>query len=127
MLFHSVGTKIPVKVNSDLSALQYAAVKLSSGIATCTFTKGDPVLGIIQDAVKGTSTNVVTGTLQIDGITRALAGGTIAANAYCIVDTDGALLTDDAANQFVVGQALEAAVAGDFFSLKLILAPTVTA
>jgi len=128
MLFQSKGTLVPIKVNSDLSEKQFHAVALSSGVATCSHTKADPVLGILQDAVKGTSTDVKTASVQIDGITRAEIGGTVAENAYLIADTDGQLISDDAADQFVVGMALESGVAGDIIAVDLTCkGPTTTA
>ena len=115
------------EITSDLSDYQFHCVKLSSGVLTASFTKGDPVLGVLQEYGLNGATNKQCGRVRGSGFTRARAGGTISEGDYCVVDTDGELITDDAANQFVVGQALEDAVDQDEFGLRLILAPTLTA
>jgi len=112
---------------ADLSAKQFFGGALSSGlIIAASLTKGQVIAGIIQEKVSASATDEKTVELAINGICRAQAGGNISENDAVVVDTDGELIADDAANQFVVGIALESAVALDHFAIRLVLAPTTT-
>ena len=106
--------------------LHYVAT-LSSGLVTLVAGKAAVCLGIIDEEVLATSTTEKTVRIQIGGIARVKTGGNITALDYVIADTDGTVITDDAANQFVVGMALEDGTDGDIISVRLILAPTTTA
>jgi len=120
-------TSASFTTQADLSTKLYCAGVLSSGlIIAASLTKGQQVNGIIQEKVKGTSTDEKTVQLAISGICRGRAGGNISEGNNVVVDTDGELIADDAASQFVVGTALQSAVDQDIFALKLVLAPTVT-
>lgn len=112
---------------ADLSTKQYCAGVLSSGlIIAASLTKGQQVNGIIQEKVHAETTDEKSVQIAISGICRARAGGNISEGNNVVVDTDGELIADDAASQFVVGTALESAVDQDIFAVKLVLSPTVT-
>ncbi len=114
-------------VNTDLTSGWLGLVKLSGGYLVAATDKGGACLGVLIEKVKGTSSDIKTAQVQIGGIARIKAGGSISEGNYVIAsDTDYVAIADDAANQFVVGQALEAADSGDYFACRLILAPTLT-
>jgi hypothetical protein len=111
----------------DLSAKQYYAGALSAGlIVAASLTKGQVCAGIVMEKVHAETTDEKTVQMAISGICRYKAGDTISEGNMLVTDTDGTLIPDDAANQFVVGQALEDAVDGDIASMRLVLAPTTT-
>lgn len=110
------GQDVSFPISSDLSAKQYYAAKLSSGVLTTTFTKGDSIVGILQEKIDG-STNTKDGAVRIYGMSRAKAGDTISEMDELIVDTDGTLIPTDGANQSVAAQALEAGVDGDIIAV----------
>ena len=115
----------PLEVASDLSSDRYKLCKLSSGYAVKTDTKGEACLGVLQEAVDGSS-EVKTGAFRCVGILMIKLGGTVSALAQLVANTDGTAITDDAANQFVVGIALTAGVSGDIIPMKAVFAPTTT-
>ena len=53
------GQTVGAEVTSDLSAKQFYAVKLSSGVLTTTFTKGNPVLGILRNKPNGATNKTI--------------------------------------------------------------------
>jgi hypothetical protein len=112
---------------TDLSSYKYYLGKLSSGLIVLNDTKGGPVAGVIIEKVKGSATDEKPIGLQISGIARIKAGGNISENDQVVPDASGQVISDDAANQFVVGIALEAGVSGDLVSVRLTLNPTTTA
>ena len=110
---------------TDLSGNQFYAGVLSSSLIVLASSKGAACDGIIMEKVKG-STDEGAIQLAISGICRAKIGDTVSEGNYLITDTDGTLIPDDAADQFVVAQALEDGVDGDIIAVRLILAPTTT-
>ncbi len=112
---------------TDLSDSLFHTAKLSSGLIVEGNSKGGAIDGIIQEKVKASATDERSVQVAIGGICRAEAGGNISEGNYLIDDGSGRLIADDAADQFVVARALEDGVAGDYISVRLILAPTTTA
>jgi len=110
---------------ADLSAKQFYCGTMTSGVIALTASKGGRVTGIIQEKVKG---SVDEGAIEmaISGICRVKLGDTVSEGNYLIADTDGTCIPDDAASQYVVGEALEDGVADDIIGVRLIMAPTVT-
>lgn len=114
-----VGTMV---ANVNLSSSQYCGVVVvanTSGSATenaaalaLPAAAGANIVGVLQDnPIVG-----VAGNITSVGISKALAGGTIAINAALTVNTSGAFVTAATGNH-IVGIALEAAVSGDIFTM----------
>jgi hypothetical protein len=112
---------------TDLSDSLFHTAKLSSGLIILGNSKGGRIDGIIQEKVKASATDERTVQVAVNGICRAEVGGNVNEGDYLIDDGSGRLIADDGANQFVAAQALEGGVAGDYISVRLILAPTLTA
>ena len=127
MIPNTPNTCANFSTQTDLSASIFHTAKLASGLIVEGNSKGGPVNGIIQEKVKASATDERTVQVAIGGICRAEAGGNISEGNYLIDDGSGRLIADDGANQFVVARALEDAVAGDYFSVQLVLSPTLTA
>ena len=94
-------------------------VKLSSGQLVVTAADTDEAYGILPDP---TDANVPANVITC-GECYAIAGGTIAAGAALAPDADGEVKTA-ATGDAIVGEALEAAVAGDRFLITLSLDKT---
>lgn len=99
---------------TDLTAKQYFAVKLTSTARTVALasTGGEMIYGILQNAPAiGESANVC----QL-GITKAAAGGTIAAGDPLTTDTAGKVITYTS-SKVKIGVAITAGVAGDLITM----------
>lgn len=112
--------------DADLSAdvNQYCFAKVAAATATvgtgtggAAVTKagaGVPVLGVLQNnPMLGEAATVMCG-----GITKLIAGGTIAVGALIAADANGHAVTA-ATGAYAVGVALESAVANDIFTVLL--------
>lgn len=117
----TVGT-LPANIDMNTDAFQYTGVDLVAAAADvvqpdgCALTPasaGSPVFGILQNKPKKNQ----EATVMTDGVTMALAGGTIAVAAYVKIGADGKFVTSAAAD--AIGRALSAAVAGDIFTVAL--------
>jgi len=113
-------------VTSDLSGSQFLGVKVSSGVLTTTHTKGNAIIGILQDKPKG-NVDPDVGRVRGFGFTRVKLGGAVSEMDQLVVDTDGYIITDDTANQFVIGIALEDGDDNDIIGCLLTMSPTLTA
>lgn len=81
----------------------------------------DKIIGVVQDAVEVASSGEY-GANEVaiqGGGGIGLAGGTIAIGDYVTSDANGALVTTTTANDRVVGQAMDSAVAGDIFPIEV--------
>lgn len=100
---------------ADLSAKQFYAVKITAARAVnLASTGGEGIYGILQNKPpSGEAADV-----GLIGVTKAIAGGTIAAGDLLMTDTAGKLITATSTNH-AVGQALEAAVANQIFTMAI--------
>ena len=110
---------IAVVAGAEITAGAGKAVKLNeNGQAVLCSAAGESAFGILimqtPDAVKAGESV----TVQIKDIGLAVAGGTIAAGACVTVDNAGQL-TAAADGHYVLGQALEAATAGNFVHVQI--------
>lgn len=99
------------KAATDLSAKEGYCVEEDTGVDVCDAIT-DQALGIIT---KGGDDTDLQSDVCILGECLALAGGTIAINAFVTPHTDGTVVTSAKSGCTEFGIALEAAVAGDRF------------
>ncbi len=88
----------------------------AGGTADATSTHGERMVGIIQNnpAAVGRAT-----TVMLDGVSKAVAAGTIAVNDKVKTTTDGAFVAvDDTEDDIAVGVAETAATSGELFSIR---------
>lgn len=108
--------KPPAKAAADLSTKKYRFVKLTadSTVNVCSAATDAPS-GVLQDnPTSGQQADVMA-----FGITKLIAGGTIAAGARIGTDANGAavaLVEGTDTTKYVAGHAEQAAVAGDAFA-----------
>lgn len=76
----------------------------------------DSHIGICQAAVTAAEDTVE---VAVQGGAKALAGGTISAGDYVTADSNGALVATTTANDNVIGQAMQSAVANDIFEVLI--------
>jgi hypothetical protein len=111
--------KAPVTAAADLSAKQFFFVKLTGDFSVnLAAAATDAPYGVLQDKpTSGQAADVMT-----RGITKLVAGGTIAAGDRIGTDAAGKAVKKtegtDTTN-YVVGVALQAAVANDIFSADI--------
>lgn len=101
--------------NADLSANQFYAVKLGSNGKLALCGAGEAAMGILQDKPVADG----FGTVMTVGVTKAKAGGTIAAGAMVMSNAAGKMVTATGTNA-VVGLAMSAAADGDIFSVLMV-------
>lgn len=102
---------------------QFLAVRLSTTadrtvLLASTATAGVNIYGVLQN--KGSTGQVAD--VGIFGITKAVAGGAIAGGGPVAVSSTAAgtfIAYSSAANTYAVGYALETAVAGQVFTMRL--------
>jgi len=115
MAIKAVGTDISVVAGADLSAQQFRGVKVnSSGLAVVANATDLNQIGVLQN----NPGNGQTGTIRITGVTKAKAGGTVAAGDRVTTDANGAFITATTGKQ-VCGIALTGAASGDVFTVLL--------
>lgn len=108
------GLSITLAAAADLSAKQFTVIKLDSNGAAASAGAGEAGIGILQN-------NPGSGqaaTVQIDGISKAKAGGTISAGAALAANASGLLVAATTGN-YIVGFAKAAAASGDVFPVVL--------
>lgn len=115
MATKAVGTDISFVAGADLSAKQFCGVKVnSSGLAVAANATDLNQVGVIQN-------NPASGqaaTVRIAGVTKAKAGGTVAAGDRVTTDANGAFVAATTGKQ-VMGVALTGAASGDVFTVLL--------
>lgn len=135
------GLDISFTAGEDLSAKRYYLVKLnSSGEIELVDTAGEAAIGVLQDKPESGKAGLV----RVNGVSKAVAGGTITAGQLLTSDDSGRVVAADnlavasgatavtstAANgeiliggatpQYVLGMALEAAsAAGEIIAVKI--------
>lgn len=118
MAFEIPGLMHTEVAGADLSADQFCFVKFSSGtIAICAAATDIPI-GVLQNTpLSGESAE-----LMLDGISKLIAGGTIAAGGQIGTDASGhavAYVAGTGTTNYVVGTAMQAAVSGDTFAAAI--------
>ncbi len=120
MAFEGALQCIPgLKASADLSAKQYYGMKMS-GDGTCTVCAAitDKVVGVLQNApTSGSAASVAD-----RGVTKMLAGGTIAAGDIVGVTNAGKAVTivpGTDTTQYVLGQAVTGGADGEYISVDL--------
>lgn len=99
---------------ADLSTKQFNAIKIDTNGQAALAGAGEAGVGILlNNPVAGQSASV-----QIGGVAKAKAGGTIAAGAAVAANASGLLIAATTGN-YIVGFAKEAAVSGDTFAVVL--------
>lgn len=121
------GTDITLSISEDLSAKQFFCMKIgaSDNSALLNDSLGGVCVGVLQNDPDNSKDFV--GRLRISGTSKIALGGTVTRGDQVVSDASGNGVTDSAANQFVVGIALESGVSGDIIEIMLVLAPTLTA
>ena len=109
---------ISLVASADLSAKQYFAIEAvdTSGVAQAGLAgNGERILGVLQND----PTSGQAATIGISGVTKASAGGTIAAAADVSVDAAGEFVAS-ATGDVIIGVNVGLTAAdGDIFSLFL--------
>lgn len=108
-----------LKASADLSAKQYRAMKISAAgtVTVCAATTDKPI-GILQDA----PTSGQPAAVGFDGITKAKAGGTVAAGDTVGTDANGAVVTyveGTDTTKYRIGIARSGGASGDIIDVLL--------
>lgn len=108
-----------LKASADLSAKQFRVMKVSgAGTVTVCAAITDVVIGILQDApVSGQPAAVA-----FDGLSKAVAGGTVAAGNLLGTDNQGrvvAIVAGTDTTQYSVAVARSAGAVGDTIDVLL--------
>lgn len=102
---------------ADYSSNQYYGMNVTASAATVTLASvaGQRVIGVLQnDPTSGGAANV-----QVSGVAKALAGGTVAIGDDIIVNASGKFIAASNADGYIIGTALSAASADEVFSLLI--------
>lgn len=92
------------KANADLSSSQYLAVVINSSGNVAVAGAGADIAGILQN--KPTAGHACD--VCVDGVSKAVAGGSVTAGAKLMTNASGQLITATATNK-AVGIALDSA------------------
>lgn len=102
---------VTVIASQNLTAKQYHVVTNAGAAAGA----GGKSLGILQNKpASGQAATVCT-----EHLSKAKAAGTIAKDADVMANADGALITAATVGSYIVGTAMESAVAGDVFQIMV--------
>lgn len=113
MATNAVGMDISLVAGADLSAKQFYVVKAnSSGQAALANATDTTQIGIVQD--KPLSGNA--GKIRVSGVSKAAAGGTVAAGAAVTSDANGKIVAAASGKQ-IIGFALTGGVSGDVITV----------
>lgn len=119
MATESTGPDITLPAGVDLSTHQYKMVDIVPGTGRVILASvaGQRIIGVLQDApaVIGQSARIRTGA---GAITKMVSSGVIARGASLATTNVGTAATAALGN-FIIGRALDAAVAGDIFRVLL--------
>jgi len=103
--------------DADLSAKQYYITKLTSTGVDLAGTATSLICGVLQN----TPDTGEQATVQFLGTSKVKAGGNVAIGDWVTATTGGKAVATTTDKDFVVGQALEVAVDGDIFEIRLCL------
>lgn len=109
------GKRISMLAGADLSTSQFYAVKVSADDTVVLSGDGQDAIGVLQD----TPASGQTGAVQLDGVSKAVAGAAIVAGAKVASNGAGKFITA-VATKAVIGTAKTAA-AGDLSVFEIIL------
>lgn len=132
MSFEHPDFRLTLVAAADLSAKQYYAIKVDSNGKAALAGAGELAIGILQNKpASGEAANVWT----FGPVSKAIAGGTVAAGAAVAADSAGKLVTatkastntadtgasaDPLVGSNVIGVAVTSAASGDIFAVALI-------
>lgn len=103
--------------DADLSAKQYYIAKVTSTGVDLAAAATNAICGVIQNTpASGEQTDI-----RFLGTSKVKAGGTVSAGDWVTADSAGKAVATTTDKDFIVGQALEAAVSGDIFEIRLCL------
>lgn len=102
--------------SADLSAKQFYAVSISGSRTVNLAAVNTGMRGILQN--KPTSGQAAD--IAIEGVCKALAGGTITAGNKLQVGALSSLIVNSTGDATTVAVANESAVAGDIFSISIV-------
>lgn len=106
--------------NADLSSSQYLGVVLNSSAKAAVAGVGTRIVGVLQNKPKTTDTAQV----RVMGVTKMVAGGTVAAGDPVCVNASGQAITAVAASgNYIVGTAEEAGVVNQIITVLLMSGP----
>lgn len=108
------GRHISLVAAADLSGKQFYAIKIDTNGNAAVAAAGEAGIGIL----KNNPASGQVASIQVDGISKARAGATIAAGAALASNASGLLVTATT-GQYIVGFAKEAAVVNDIFAVVL--------
>lgn len=107
-------TSISIEASADLSAKQYFFMKTSAtGVASAG--NGEKAVGVLQNKPDALGK---AATIAIAGVTKVLAGGTVAVDGDVASDAAGEAVAAATGDQ-ILGIALEAGVDGDIIAILL--------
>ena len=112
LLNESAQYRVALVSGADLSAKQFYAVTLTSGLAELSGA-AERSLGIVQNIPEEGETAEVI----IFGISKAILGDTVLENAYLKTKSDGTLIPTTGAGQEIAAIALAGGVVGDIIEV----------
>lgn len=122
-----VGFDHTMSISEDHTSNQFKCMKIgaSDNSALLNDSKAGVIVGVLQDDPD--NSKVFVGRVRGVGYSKIILGGTVTRGDQVVSDASALGITDDAANQFVVGIAEESGVVTDIIMIRLVLAPTLTA
>jgi hypothetical protein len=136
MAFQQNGLDITLVAGADLSAKQFYAVKVNSSGRAVLAAAGEAAVGFLQnDPASGQA-----GTIRVGGVSKAVAGGSVAAGALVTSNVDGKVVAhtggrtdtsdsgaaaDPLIGSNVIGVALTGGASGEVISVLVTLAGAV--
>lgn len=121
MAWEQPGFSTSLVAAADLSTKQFRFVKLDSNgnVVVCAATTDKPV-GVLQNNPANVGSTGQEALVMVEGITKMVAGATIAVDDLIGTDANGAAApyvpgTDT--TKYIVGRALEAASSGETFTM----------
>ncbi|CAB4122315.1 Bacteriophage VT1-Sakai, H0018 [uncultured Caudovirales phage] len=116
MATDNIGMNLSLVAAADLSAKQFLVVKAdSAGKAALAGASDTNQIGIVQNK----PTAGQTATIRFAGVSKAAAGGTIAAGGAVTSDSAGKVIAATTGKQ-IIGTALTGGVSGDVITVLLI-------
>lgn len=118
MAYEIPGDMYTYPANTDLSASQFCFVNLNTSGKLVLPASGGPAIGVLQNKPNAAG---VGGNVMVDGVTKLVAGGTVAAGALITTDTAGNAITATTGLQ-ILGRSQETASAsvGQIISVLLV-------
>lgn len=121
MAWEQPGFSSSLVAGADLSAAQFLFMKLDSSgnIITCAAVTDKPI-GVLQNSPTNVGSTGQEALVMHEGITKMIAGGTIAIDDLIGTDGNGkavAYVPGTDTTKYIVGRALEAASANEAFTM----------